>query len=180
MKIKIFPSLNLIFLKYIFLFFIINLFLLQSCTKYKPVNAREVPTNSMERAKKNVEEGRGVSIGKVFSGSRNTNYEFSTSNPMWRATLETLDFLPLSVVDYSGGVIITDWYSSEKNDSLKITIRFLSNEVRADSIKIIVHQKKCAANLDCKINILNSKIREELLTSIVRNAALLEKESKKK
>ena len=42
-----------------------------------------------------------------------TTYEFSTSNPMWRASLEVLDFIPLSTVDYSGGMIITDWYSED-------------------------------------------------------------------
>ena len=57
-----------------------------------------------------------------------TNYEFSTSNPMWRASLEVLDFLPLATVDYSGGVIISDWYTdNDPNEALKITVRFLDN-----------------------------------------------------
>ena len=65
---------------------------------------------------------------------------------MWRASLETLDFLPLTTVDYSGGMIITDWYSDDTNNlkSIKITVRFLSNEIRTDSLKIIVHQKNCS------------------------------------
>ena len=134
----------------------------------------------MERAKKNVEEGRGLSIGNVLGGGKGTNYEFSTSNPMWRASLEALDFMPLSVVDYSGGIIISDWYGDEKNESLKITIRFLSNEVRSDSLKIIVHQKKCLVNSNSEINILNSKIRDELITSIIKKAAILEIDNKKK
>ena len=127
-----------------------------------------------------MEEGRGVAIGNVFGGGKGTNYEFSTSNPMWRASLEALDFMPLSVVDYSGGIIISDWYGNEKNESLKITIRFLSNEVRSDSLKIIVHQKKCLVNSNCEINILNSKIRDELITSIIKKAAILEIDNKKK
>jgi hypothetical protein len=68
----------------------------------------------------------------------------ATSNPMWRASLEILDFLPLTTVDYSGGIIITDWYSDNgNNDSIKITVRFLSNEIRSDNLKIIVHKKNC-------------------------------------
>ena len=68
-----------------------------------------------ERARKNIEEGRGVSLKNIISGRiGTTNYEFSTSNPMWRASLEILDFLPLTTVDYSGGIIITDWYSEIK------------------------------------------------------------------
>ena len=99
---------------------------------------------------------------------------------MWRASLEALDFMPLSVVDYSGGIIITDWYGEGQNESLKITIRFLSNEVRSDSLKIIVHQKKCQKNSSCEINVLNSEIRDQLITSIVKKAAVLEIENKKK
>ena len=94
-------------------------------------------------ARKNIEEGRGVSLGGVIGGRGSTNYEFSSSNLLWRASLETLDFLPMSTVDYSGGTIITDWYTDDTNEnkSIKITIRFLSNRVKADSLKIIVHQK---------------------------------------
>ena len=166
--------------KFLYPLLISFLFLPTGCVKFKPVSVKDTPANAMERAKKNVEEGRGVSIGNVLGGGKGTNYEFSTSNPMWRASLEALDFMPLSVVDYSGGIIISDWYGNEKNESLKITIRFLSNEVRSDSLKIIVHQKKCLVNSNCEINILNSKIRDELITSIIKKAAILEIDNKKK
>ena len=151
-------------------------FFLTNCSKFKPVSARETPTNALERAKKNVEEGRGISIGGALNRNKNTTYEFSTSNPLWRASLEALDFLPLSVVDYSGGIIVTDWYGDEINESIKITIRFLSNEIAANSLKIIVHKKNCPINSNCSVNILNSKINNELLASIVKKAAVLEKQ----
>ena len=107
-------------------------------------------------------------MGNVRKG---TNFEFSSSNPMWRASLETLDFLPLTTVDYSGGVIITDWYSEDVNnrDSIKITIRFLSNEIRSDSVKIIVHKKTCDNNLNCAKNVVTSNlIKDELRSTILR------------
>ena len=113
------------------------IFLLNSCggVKYSP--ARENPTKGEDRARKNIEEGRGISIGGGLK--RGTNYEFSTANPMWRASLETLDFLPLTTVDYSGGMIITDWYSDNNfNESIKITVRFLSNEIATENLKIII------------------------------------------
>jgi len=97
--------------------------------------------------------------------------------------LETLDFLPLITVDYSGGMIITDWYSdsSSNKESIKISLRFLGNDIRGENLKVIVHKKTCSANLDCKVNLLNkTKIKEELHTAILRKAALLEKEAKKK
>ena len=164
-----------------FLLFLLFSFVLSSCGN-KFGDARKTPTNAMERARKNVEEGRGASIGTMFGNRGGTNYEFSSSNPMWRASLEILDFLPLNTVDYSGGMIISDWYSDlSNNESVKITIRFLSNEVRSDSLKIIIHKKNCSSNQDCKIALINnSTLVNELRSSIVRKAAVLEKENKNK
>ena len=110
-----------------------------------------------------------------------TNYEFSTSNPLWRATLETIDFMPLTTVDYSGGIIITDWYndSDNANDAIKITLRFLSNEIQSNSIKVIVHNKSCNNNDNCTVKEIDSNIKFELQKSILSKAATLEKEAKK-
>ena len=140
-----------------------------------------IPVNADERARKNIEEGRGVSLKGAMSGRKGTNYEFSTSNPLWRATLETIDFMPLTTVDYSGGIIITDWYSDSgnANDAIKITLRFLSNEIQSNSIKVIVHNKKCSSNNNCTVNEIDSKIKFELQKSILSKAAMLQKESKK-
>jgi hypothetical protein len=173
--------------------FIMNIFLkillitiifsfLNNCGGLSKTKAKNVPTNAQERARKNVEEGRGASIGNVFKRG-STSYEFSSSNPLWRASLEILDFIPLTTVDYSGGMIISDWYSDNINgsESIKISIRFLSNEIRSDSVKIIVHQKNCSSQKNCKVNILNnSKIVDELRSSILRTAAIFEKEKKNK
>ena len=160
--------------------FFLIFFLLSNCGGLSKTDARKIPTNAQERAKKNVEGGRGDSIGNVFK--RQNSFEFSSSNPLWRASLETLDFIPLTTADYSGGMIISDWYSdSTSNESIKITLRFLSNEIRSDSIKIIVHKKNCSAIQNCRINTLtNSNINNELRASILKSAALLEKEDKDK
>ena len=167
---------RLILLIFIFVFF-------SSCgIKFKKSEAIPGP----EKARKNIEEGRGISITSAAKGLRGgrTTYEFSTANPMWRASLETLDFLPLTTVDYSGGIIITDWYfdnTGNSEESIKISIRFLSNDVRSDSLKIILHQKICSGNNNCKINLIEqSNLREELRKTILRKAALIEKEQKQK
>ena len=154
-----------------------------SCGGYKKVDQRKMPDGAAAKARKNINEGKGISIGNALKKRGTTNYEFSTSNPMWRASLETLDFLPLTTVDYSGGIIITDWYSdnSGNNEAIKISLRFLANEVRSESLKIIVHKRTCLANQNCKITLLSqTKIKNELHSTILRKAALLEKESKKK
>jgi len=137
--------------------------------------------NAKDRARKNVESGRGVSLGDVIKGRGGSNYEFGTSNPLWRSSLEVLDFLPLSTVDYSGGIIITDWYndSNSSNEAIKITIRFLSNEIQSNSIKVIVHSKKCSVNENCSVRESNSKIKEELQRTILKQASLLKATQKK-
>ncbi len=150
---------------------------------HKPVDLRNEPLDPDERAKRNIREGRGLSLGNL--GKKSTTYEFSTSNPMWRASLEVLDFIPLTTVDYSGGMIITDWYSEGVNsneDSLKITVRFLSNEIRSDSIKIVVHKKNCKNMNNCNISLLpnSSKINSELRSVILKKATLFEKNTKDK
>jgi len=163
---------------------IMILLVLTACGGFKKVDQRNRPDGAQAKARKNIEEGRGVSVGGLTKGiRRGTTYEFSTSNPMWRASLETLDFLPLTTVDYSGGIIITDWYSDNNSakESIKISLRFLSNDIRSESLKVIVHQKICSTNLNCKIVLLSdTKIKEELHTTILRKAALLEKQSKNK
>ena len=164
------------------LLFTLIIFTLTSCNALNPkwVDTRKVPVNAEERAKYNVKTGKGLSAQKVLGGSRGGRaYEFSTSNSMWRASLEILDFLPLATVDYSGGIIITDWYNdSSSNDAIKITVRFLSNEIRADSLKITVHQKNCNQAQNCSVKPVKSKIQEELLASILRNASVIEKNKK--
>ena len=163
---------SIIFTSLFFLFF-------AACNKNMDPNR---PIGAEEKRIKNIEEGRGASLGGLLGNMGKTNYEFSSSNPMWRASLETLDFLPLTTVDYSGGVIITDWYSEQGNqDSIKLTVRFLSNEIRSDSLKIIIHKKTCKTPSNCETNISNSNvIKDELRSTILRKAALLQKSDKNK
>ena len=168
---------KLLFTSTIILFFTF----LYSCGIYQPSDARKVSPNSKERVKKNLEEGKGISLGKMMKGGAGTNYQFASSNPMWRATLEILDFLPLSNVDYSGGIITTDWYNegTSLDESIKITVRFLTNEIRSDGLRIIVHKKRCNVEQNCKITKITSAIEEELQVAILRKAILFEKEFNK-
>ena len=156
---------------------------LTSCGIYKPVDARKVPANADERVKKNLEEGKGITLkGLVGGKNKGTTYQFASSNPMWRASLEILDFLPLSNVDYSGGIITTDWYNegTASNESLKITIRFLTNEIRADGLRIIVHKRLCNQQQNCTVKKISSTLEHELRVAILKKAVLYEKNTKKK
>ena len=160
---------------------IIILCLSSSCGIYKPVDARKVSPNSKERVKKNLEEGKGLSIKKMMGGQGGTTYQFASSNPMWRATLEILDFLPLANVDYSGGIITTDWYNegTSSDESIKITVRFLTNEIRSDGIRIIVHKKRCNIQQKCVVKKISSTLEQELQVAILKKAVIFEKEFKK-
>ena len=157
------------------------LLLLNECGIYKPVDSRKVPVQGKERALKNLKEGRGISLKDIGKGGK-TSYEFSSSNPMWRATLDILDFLPLTTVDYSGGVIISDWYSDQtsQNESIKISVRFLTNEVRSDALDIKVFYKKCTSIENCKIYQQDGVLVAELTKKILSKAAVYKKEKEKK
>ncbi len=162
-------------LKKLFTFLII--FSLSGCGIYKPVDARKVSPNDEERIKKNMKEGKGFSAGKLFSGGGGGTFQFSSSNEMWRATLDILDFIPLSDVDYGGGIIITDWYASPNNEkeSIKIMVQFLTNEIRADGIKVKVYKKSCTSETNCQSITSNTELNGEIKLAILKKATLIKK-----
>ena len=168
--------------KYLLIIFLLFTY---SCAVPQALKPKKVdpntPVNADERARKNIEEGRGISLKGAIDRNKGTTFQFSSSNPLWRASLETIDFMPLATVDYSGGIIITDWYTDTNNpkEAIKITLRFLSNEIQSNSIKVIVHNKKCSPAQNCTISEIDSNIKFELQKSILSKASLLEKQSKK-
>ena len=172
-------------IKYLALFISI-FFAVTSCAKegfFKPGDAREISPDPRERVKKNLEEGKGFRINDAITGGRGaTNFEFASSNELWRASLDVLDFMPLTSANYSGGIIITDWYSEQGNaeESIKITIRFLSNEVRSDAIDVDIFYKKCIAANNCKINKQDGQLKKEITKKILSRAATYKKQSKDK
>ena len=150
---------------------------LGACNIYKPVDARKVSPNDEERIKQNQKEGKGFALGKAFGRGGGGTFQFSSSNEMWRAAIDILDFLPLSNVDYGGGIIISDWYASPSNkkESIKIMVQFLSNEIRADGIKVNVYKKKCNTESNCQSNLSNSELNGEIKLAILKKAALIKK-----
>ena len=147
-------------------------------------DARKNPPEPELRVKRNLEEGRGFTIDNVLKNrkKRGGDFEFASSNELWRASLDTIDFMPLSSVNYSGGIIITDWYSDDSNidESVKISIRFLTNEVRADALNIKVFYKKCNQVMNCKISQKKGTLVTELKRKILNKAATYKKEKKDK
>ena len=142
---------------------IIMIFLnISACGLYKRSDVKDNPVNVKERARKNVAEGKSFSLSNIGKGGSG-NFEFASSNPMWRASLEMLDFTPLSNVDYSGGIIITDWFDNENdvNSNLKISIKFLSNEIRADGLDVSIFEKKCTNGV-CKTRKLENNISTDV------------------
>ena len=158
------------------------LFILNSCVKLPGADARKVSPNVKDRVKKNLETGRGFRIDNQLKGGGSGNFEFASSNELWRASLDTIDFMPLTSANYSGGILITDWYSDNNstNESIKITIRFLTNEVRSDALDIKVFYKNCNAELNCSISEKNSTLKNELKKEILKKAAIYKKQREDK
>ena len=160
-------------------------FALSSCAKegfFKTGDARKNPPDPRERVKKNLEEGRGFRLNDTIGRKGGGNFQFASSNELWRASLDILDFMPLTSANYSGGIIITDWYSEEGNssDSVKITIRFLSNEIRSDAVDIDVFYKNCVSISNCSISKKDGPLKKELTRKILSKATTYKKQNKDK
>ena len=172
------------FLKKLVLFFIAGLTLISllSCEGMPGGDARENPPDPDLRVKKNLEEGRGFRLDNAFKNNKGGDFMFASSNELWRASLDIIDFMPLSSVNYSGGIIVTDWYSDGKNlnEAVKISIRFLSNEVRADALDIKIFYKKCNQMASCEVTQKKGSLLVELKREILSKATIYKKEKKDK
>ena len=173
--------------KKILIFLIFLPFVLISCTgpegkfKLPGGDARKTPADPKKRVEQNLKEGRGLRLNDALK-KRGGVFDFASSNELWRASLDVLDFMPLTSANYSGGIIITDWYSEQGNaeESIKITIRFLSNEVRSDAVDVDVFYKKCVAANNCKINKQDGQLKKEITRQILAKAAVYKKLQKDK
>ena len=142
-------------------------------------DAKENPPDPRERDKRNLEQGKGFRLMDVTKKKGGGTFEFATSNELWRASLDTIDFIPLTSVNYSGGIIITDWYSNnqDNNESIKITIRFLTNEIRSDALDIKIFTKKCDLQNKCIVTLGSEKLIATLTKEILKKATIYEKEN---
>ena len=144
-------------------------------------DAKKVIVSGKERAKKNAEEGKGFRLmDKVKGGG--TNFEFASSNELWRASLDTIDFMPLSTANYSGGIIVTDWYSDNQNlnESIKVTIRFLTNEIRSDALDLKIFYKTCKKSNQCVVAEKKGNLVNEFKKQILKKATAYKAQAKKK
>jgi predicted small lipoprotein YifL len=164
------------------LIFLISLSITACGGKLPGADAKKVSPDPRERVKKNLEEGKGFRLNDLGNKNSGTTYEFASSNELWRASLDVIDFMPLTTANYNGGIIVTDWYSENQKagESVKITIRFLTNEVRSDALNVKVFYKKCKTVLDCEITETEGNIKEELTKSILKKATIYKKQSDKK
>ena len=167
------------------LFLIAIAVILTSCGVYKRADIKDVPVNVDERVRQNIEEGRGIRFGK--GSSQGGTFDFASSNELWRASIDILDFVPFTNASYSGGIIITDWFSGkskvkDQKRHLKITVRFLTNEIRADALTVTIYEKLCNLNStnDCNTNKISSNLENEIKLAILKKAAILEKQGIKK
>jgi hypothetical protein len=155
---------------------------LSSCGSniFKRADVKDVPINVNERVKKNIEEGRGIRFGK--GGGQGGVFDFASSNELWRASIEVLDFVPFTNASYSGGILITEWFDGGSNNNsddkrnLKITVRFLTNEIRSDALSVSIHEKICKFNdTSCSVKKISSNLENEIKIAILKRAAFLEK-----
>ena len=179
MKIQELKSLGAIFISIL----ILSLFL-NSCgpLRFERADVKDSPINDADKRKRNIEQGRGFTLPGGNLGGDGGSFSFGNSNELWRATLDILEFTPLSNVDYGGGSIITDWYSSNDNldQSIKISVQFLTDELRADGLLIKIYQKNCLAESNCAVKLIESDLNQEIKLAILKKAAQIKKGDLKK
>jgi len=161
--------------------------LLNSCNgKFPGADARKYPADPAKRVEKNLEEGRGFKLNDALKENLRRGggtFDFASSNELWRASLDVIDFMPLSSVNYSGGIIITDWYSTDEspNESIKISIRFLTNEIRTDALDIKIFNRKCSSSMvNCQFKETEGILTTELKKEILKKATIYKAEKKEK
>ena len=169
------------FIKKYFIYLILFLLTFSGCSSniFRRADVKDTPVNVNDRVKKNIEEGRGIRFGK--GSSKGGTFDFASSNELWRASMDVLDFVPFSNASYSGGILITEWFDGNSNDKnekrdLKITVRFLTNEIRSDALDISIHERKCQSNgTSCSVNKIKSELEPQIGLAILKRAAILEK-----
>ena len=139
-------------------------------------DARKTPADPAKRIEKNLQEGKGFRLNETIKRNRGSGvFEFASSNGLWKASLDVIDFMPLSSVNYSGGIIVTDWYSENNspNESIKISIRFLTNELRSDALDVKIFNRKCTDSLvNCKFSESSGDLSNEIKREILKKAAI--------
>ena len=172
-------------------FFLTFSLLFLGCSKKEDPNSPEGSIFKKKRINPNVDErareaaDKGPNILDRFGSEKGTNFQFGTSNVLWRATLSSIDFMPLLAVDYAGGVIVTDWYgqnlnnNSENSEEIKLTIKFLSNELSIASVEVDSHKKICV-KFKCSIEKDNKQLNAALKNKIITMARKISIEDENK
>ena len=141
------------------------------------VKTKRFNPNVRERALSAKNDGIFLNKDRGGSGS----FEFATSNPLWRASLEVLEFMPLQALSYSGGLISTDWYSKGSIDeSIKIAVRFNSKELSISSFTVVSYKKLCSNGINCKIVDGSTKFNSEIKSQIIDKARAIKLAEEKK
>ena len=142
-------------------------------------DARKTPADPAKRVEQNIREGKGFRLSDSMKKRGGGVFEFASSNGLWKASLDVIEFMPLSSVNYSGGIIVTDWYSenTSPNESIKISIRFLTNEIRSDALVVKIFNRKCTDSLlDCKFYESDGDLSNEIKKEILKKAAIYKEE----
>ena len=103
---------------------------------YKPQSQKDERWS--EQGKLTGEGGLTLFGGKSGEESGSGGGKIGVNSYLWRASLDTLSFMPLLQTDSSGGVIVTDWYANPKNpgERVKVTVTILDQDLRADALSV--------------------------------------------
>jgi len=147
---------------------ILSLFaVLPSCKpEIDPVTGKrkEYEPNVDKRTRKSVDEK-----GSVIFGGGKPKDTLANTNILWDASLQTLDFVPLAVASYNGGIISTEWYGNQK-EKIKFEITFKSSEISPSSFEVKSFKQVCAQVNNCVTNKGSSELNSQIKNKIIEKA----------
>ena len=117
--------------------------------------------------------GSGLSLfGSRDDGAGGVGAPIPVNSYLWRASLDTLSFMPLSSADPFGGVIITDWFTPQEsvNERFKMTVYILSRELRADGLRVAVFRQQNDGDGNWTDGVVHVETTAELENAILTRA----------
>lgn len=162
-------------------------FTLSACAqgKYDPVRKKtgsEVG-RKFESEKRETIFGDGGILGtggKEQSSANAGGGGIGVNSYLWRATLDTISFLPVTSADPFGGVIITDWYAPQEtpNERFKLNVYVLGRALRADGVKVSVFRQVFDASGNWRDSQVEADAARKIEDSILTRARQLRNETR--
>lgn len=160
------------------LFLVLSTLLIANCGGGKAVEDKsQYPMNpedarKLRNGKLTGEDGWNLFGGDDSKAGEGGNSPIGVNSFLWRASLDTLSFLPIASADPFGGVILTDWYSDPNapSERYKVTTLILGRALRTDGVKVTVFKQSKDSDGNWRDEPVNAELGRKLEDTILTQA----------